>query len=64
MTQIYDIPFTQSKNHRDRDLDCNLDSNLDRNPEFVRVYGTFIAQYKKAHHNVFHCSVIVTSKTT
>ena len=31
-------PFTRSKNLLDRDLDCNQDCDLDRDPEDVPVY--------------------------
>ena len=31
-------PFTWSKNYLDRDLDSNLDYNLDRDPKVVPVY--------------------------
>ena len=38
MISATNTPFTQSKNYLDRDLDSNLDYNLDRDPEVVPVY--------------------------
>ena len=47
--------FTQSKTY------LNHDRDLDRYPDvYTRLHGTSIFQYKKAHHIVIYCSVIVT----
>ena len=56
--QVYDSPFTRSKNY--------LDLDQDRNPENESVYTghSLFVQYNKAHRIVVYCSVIVTSRST
>ena len=50
LTKKYITLFTRSKNDLNRDLYCNLDCNLDPDPEDVSIYETFIVQYNKVHH--------------
>ena len=74
--QVTYTTFTRSKNYVDRDLDGNLDCDLDRNPVDVPVYMVhslfnttkhikllFIVQ-SLLHQIVVHCSVIVTLQST
>ena len=49
-TCIY-IPFTRSKNILDRDLDSNLNSDLDLDPEDVPVY---------TRHSLFNSTKCIT----
>ena len=51
LTKKYITPFTRSKNDLNRDLYCNLDCNLDPDPEDVSIYK---------RHSLFNTTKCIT----
>ena len=70
MDQLVTLSFTpftlRTKNYLGRDLDCNLDSNIARDPDDVPVYTghPLCNSTKRRHHIIVHCSVVVTLQST